>query len=258
MYPTERHQKILDRLKNRKSISVLELAGELHTGEATIRRDLAKLANAGLLARTHGGAMPVNALVSEIPLQVREADQKTAKTDIATLAIQTIFDNETLILDSSSTVLRLVPLLKTKTNLTIFSNGVRTCLMLADISKIRVYGTGGRLRENSLSFVGYGALAAIDTIIADQCFISCKSLSIDHGLTDLDVDEAELRKKMMAKSKKVTLLVDHTKFNQTTSFHIADWDKIDRLITDEKPNDEWLTFLEKMKVDVLWPAISDF
>src|SRR5690554_5827583 len=103
MFTLERQQAILDLLKSNKSASVSDLSKRFFIGEATIRRDLDKLEKMGLIKRTYGGAVLIEGLDSEIPLFVRESEQKDLKVSIGKLAAQLVNDNDIIIIDSSST-----------------------------------------------------------------------------------------------------------------------------------------------------------
>ena len=52
---SERQQAILDLLDQHHSVSVNEISNTLSVSDMTIRRDLAELADKGLLVRVHGG-----------------------------------------------------------------------------------------------------------------------------------------------------------------------------------------------------------
>ena len=57
MTSESRHTAIIDLLKQRGKAKVEELAERLSVSEVTIRKDLSKLEEQGLLERTHGSAI---------------------------------------------------------------------------------------------------------------------------------------------------------------------------------------------------------
>ncbi|MFF9214208.1 MULTISPECIES: LacI family DNA-binding transcriptional regulator [unclassified Streptomyces] len=57
MHAEERHREILRRLRENGSVRVREVAAELGVSSITVRRDVEVLAERGLLARVHGGAV---------------------------------------------------------------------------------------------------------------------------------------------------------------------------------------------------------
>ena len=253
MFTVERQQEILNLLKSKKSISVTELSRMFFIGEATIRRDLEKLGKKGLLKRTYGGAVLLEGLDIEIPLSVRESEEKVPKDIIGNSAASLVTSGDIIIIDSSSTALRLVPYLSAKNNLTALTNGAKTAIELGELPQIKVYCTGGRLRENSLSFIGETAEIFIENYFADIVFFSCRSISTQYGIFDSNEQESSLRRIMMRNSKKSVLLCDHTKFDKVSFSKICDFTKIDCLITDVKPSDEWTNYLKDLDVKLIYP-----
>lgn len=253
MFAVERQLGIMNLLKSKKAVTVTELSHAFYIGEASIRRDLDKLERKGLLKRTHGGAVLLDGIDSEIPLSIREIEQKGAKDTIGKIAAQLVADGEVIILDSSSTALKMVQQLKGKKDLTIITNGAKTALELGELPNVKVYSTGGMLRENSLSYIGEHARRFIENYFVDTLFFSCRAVSLDHGCSDVNEAEAELRKVMINYCRKVVLLCDRSKFDNTSFCKISDFKKINCIITDVKPSQGWLDFLEHNQVEVLYP-----
>lgn len=252
MFSIERQQNIINLLKLKKSITVTELSKKFFIGEATIRRDLEKLEKKGLLKRTYGGAVLLEGLDSEIPLSIREIEQKNAKDVIGNKAAQLACDGDVIIMDSSSTVLKMVPYLKGKSKLTVITNGAKTAIDLGELHNIKVYCTGGMLRENSLSYIGVLTRQCVDSFFADTLFFSCRALSIVHGLSDVSDDEAELRRLMIQNCKKVVLLCDSSKFDKEASNKVCTLDKLDYVITDAKPSPQWMETFQEKGVEIIY------
>ena len=252
MFPLERQQGIINLLKSKKSVSVTELSKMFFIGEATIRRDLEKLEKMGFLKRTYGGAILLEGLDSEIPLYVREEDQRSAKQVIGQTAAKLVGNGDIIVMDSSSTVLKMVPFLKGKTDLTIITNGAKTAIELGELLHPKVYSTGGKLRENSLSYIGEPARRCIEGFYADTLFFSCRSISIDRGLSDVNEEEAELRRVMIKSCKKVALLCDSTKFDNNSFCVIGGFDKIDCIVTDKNPSPQWVDFFKENDIKLFY------
>ena len=229
MLNLERQQEILNILKANKSGTVNYLAKNLHINAATIRRDLTELEKKGLVKRTYGGALLIEGLNSEIPFYIRENKMRDAKTDIAKKAVETISNGDIIIMDSSSTTFNMINFLKNYENLTVITNGAKTSIALGELH-IRVYCTGGILRENSSSFTGHHAHSFINNISADLLFFSCRGISMDGILYDSSAEEAELRKVMIKNSKKNILLCDSSKVGKKAFSKICDISDIDDII----------------------------
>ena len=236
MFSIERRQQILELLKEQKTVSVSDLSKRFFIGEATIRRDLCTFEALGLAKRTYGGAILLEGLDSEIPLIVRETEQRDKKQRIAKTAADMVQDGDVITMDSSSTALHMVPYLRRKTNLTVITNGAKTALDCGTLPRTKVVCTGGRLRENSLSYIGNLAQRCIRDFVSGTLFFSCRSISSDIGITDVNEEESVLRRDMIRHSRRVVLLCDSTKFDANSFAYICSFSDIHCLITDAEPS----------------------
>jgi DeoR/GlpR family transcriptional regulator of sugar metabolism len=254
LFSIERHNEIINKLKEAKSISVASLSKQLFVSEATIRRDLDILEKSNIVKRTYGGAVLLEGLNVEIPFTIRETEQKDAKQFIGMTAAGLVKDGDILILDSSSTVLSMVPYLKGKRELSIITNGAKTAIDLGEMLHTNVYCTGGRLRENSLSYIGEIAKNSIENYVADMFFFSCRSLSMENGLTEPNEDEAILRRIMIKNSRRSILLCDSSKFGKSSFVKICELDDIDCLVTDRPLSPAWEEKLLKSNIQLLYAS----
>ena len=231
MFSIERQEKILELLKQSRSVTVSKLAKQLYIGEATIRRDLDALEKSGLVKRTYGGAVLVEGLSSEIPLLMRENESRESKLSICRQASELVSDGNIIIMDSSSTTYGMIEFIAPKKDLTVITNGAKTAVSLAE-SHNRVYSTGGELRNSSLSYIGQHAREFISGIHADLLFFSCRGLSDDGYLYDSSPEEAELRQIMIARAKKTVLLCDSTKVGKKSFYRICKISEVSLIISD--------------------------
>ena len=253
MLNIERLDEILDYLKKYRSASVSNLSKKLHIGEATIRRDLEKLQSNGFVKRTYGGVVLVEGLDSEIPLYVREKDNIDAKNMIGRLAANLIQENSICILDSSSTTYHMIEYLKNRKNLTIITNGAKTAVALGQLKQSKIFSTGGKLREFSLSYIGNTAQSFVENFYVDKLFFSCRALSIEKGILDSSEEEAELRKVMLNHCNQAILLVDDTKFDNTAFYKICDLNIIDVIVTNKKLDLSYENFFITHDIKIISP-----
>ena len=250
MLSIERKMAILDILRADKSASVSKLAQALYSSEATIRRDLDKLGQEGLIKRIFGGAVLLEGLSSEIPLYVRESEQQNQKNAIGMAAVEMVADGNTLIIDSSSTAYAMTKFISSKKNLNIITNGAKTAITLGEILHTNTYCTGGRLRENSLSYVGKTANSFIREHHADILFFSCRGVVLEDGLYEASVEEAELRQVMINCSDKRVLLCDNTKIGKYAFHRICELSDIDVIITNSPIEESASSYLEEQGIVV--------
>ena len=231
MLPLERQNKILEIIAKKQAVTVDELCAELYSSGATIRRDLQILENNGLILRTHGGAIHIDENARDFPLTLRETENLSAKESIAQKALQLIKDGQTLFMDSSSTACHLARRLNGFRHLRVITNGLKTACILAEIDGVEVYGTGGHLRDNAMSFVGTQAMEFVRQFHADYAFFSCRGVDTEVGITDSDENEASLKRVYIQNARDVILLCDNSKLGQRYFCKIAPLDAVRKIIT---------------------------
>lgn len=238
----DRHNKIEQELRSKGSVLIYPLSKKLFCSEETIRRDLNEMEKENKLCRIHGGAYLPETYAKGIPIQLRESYLVKEKELMARHIIEFhIKEKDFLMLDSSSTCLTLAKeLLLTNMRLTIITNSLRICnLCNESSSNIKLTCLGGTLSGTNSSFVGYETTDTLQSFIADKSFISCPSIDINYGLVDNNSDEGMVRACMLKQSRQRFLIVDHTKFSESTNVIFADLSNIDVIVTDKKPTSKW-------------------
>lgn len=229
MFKSERQEKIIAILKERDYAGVRLLCSLLFASEPTIRRDLSALEREGLIRRSHGGAMLVRDEISR-PLAFRQEAMQAEKRRIAQKAAELIPQGALLFIDASTTAGHLIPLLKGK-EVTVVTNGLATLNLLQE-QKIRAKCIGGDLLHSSMCFAGRSAEQFIADLHADLLFFSVSCLNEDGEITDYSEEETYLRRALLKQARKRILLLDHSKYQKTATFHLCTLEEIDCIITD--------------------------
>ena len=144
-----------------------------------------------------------------------------------------ISDGMVIMLDGSTSAYHLVPYLAQRKDLIVITSGAKTAVALAE-ANIRTFCTGGQMLIHSFSYVGEQAENCIRSFNADICFFSCHGLTEEGYMTDLSVEEANLRKIMFRFSKKKILLCDSSKFGKTCFYNIGQIRDIDGVISEKE------------------------
>ncbi len=251
LYPQERHTRILDLVATRGRVEVTTLADELDVTTETIRRDLTKLVRQGLVRRVHGGAIHVERLGYEPTMSVRGERFAAEKERIARAATELLPDGGSILLDSGTTTMALVRLLPQDRPLTIVTNSIPAAVLLAAMPKVDFYLLGGRVRARTAAAVGGWAASALGELVIDVAFIGTNGLTVEHGLTTPNPDEARTKAAMIAASRRVVLLADHSKVGAVQFCKFGDIAQIDTLITDVGLDEETAEKLSLHGPDVL-------
>jgi DeoR/GlpR family transcriptional regulator of sugar metabolism len=252
MFAPERRKIILEKLNEQQRVTIKELSKEIKVSEATLRTDLTKMERDGLLQRTHGGAMLVENLDTEISFSTRERKNKNEKCSIAKKAVELISDGQCITLDASSTALELARILKDmQIRLTVVTSGINTALELHDHPDITVILLGGIVKRGSYSLEGSLGINILNQINIDIMFTSANGFSFESGLTDFSVYEVELKKAMVNASKKVVALLDHSKINKNSIATFASLNQIDTLITNYVMKDSEIKKLKEQNIKTI-------
>lgn len=235
MFPEERCNQIIAMLKQDKSLSVRELCNRLEASEATIRRDLTRLEQDGILERTHGGAIISDevSIIEEPSFYQKETEYHEEKVRIATYAYQTLEPNETIFLDAGTTTLEMARLIgESDIPLVIITNSVIACQYIAKNENVQLYSLGGEIRNHTLATVGQITLDGIIRFNTNKAFIGVNGISIEKGLTTPHIAEAEVKHAMMRQASEIIILADHSKFQQVTLCKFGSISMVDFIITD--------------------------
>lgn len=229
-----RQQEILDILKRQRSVSVTQLSKEMFASEPTIRRDLAYLEKQGYLKRVYGGAVLGGAPDREIPYEVRTGEQEDAKAVIARRAASFLHKGDVVFLDASSSAARMVEPIREIGDILVVTSGAKTAIALAEAG-VRVISTGGQMITRSFSYVGSHAEACIRSMRADTVFFSCRGLSDEGEMTDISIEEINLRRAMLERARQKILLCDSSKFGKQYMYSLGYREDLDAVISEIDP-----------------------
>jgi DeoR family transcriptional regulator of aga operon len=255
---TERSEKqaaraaaILKELRQAGSASVEALREKLEVSLATVRRDLQDLEEAGLLRRTHGGAIPIEPLFYEAFRHDRSFQDQVGsfadeKRRIALAASELISPGNTIALTAGTTTTGVVRSLHALGGITVVTNTVNVAMELSNRKDVHVFVTGGHLRGDWFSLVGPAAVATMSGVFVDLLFIGVNGIDAERGLTCLNGDEVEINRCMVRQAKRKIAVADHSKLGVVTNWLICPADAIDMLITDSGATERMVApFLEK-------------
>ncbi len=208
-----------------------ELSAALGVSQATVRRDLNALAAAGRLRRVHGGAVAIDQRLDEPHFDAKAAAAATEKQQIAERAVELLSPDETVYLDSGSTVLALARLLHGWNQLTVVTNSLPVATELVGRGP-RLIVIGGELRATSRAFVGPLTRLLLDDLHLDRAVMGTFALSLDDGLTTTDPSEAYTKQLVISRAGEVILLADSTKLGTRSFVRAGRVEDVDVLVTD--------------------------
>jgi DeoR/GlpR family transcriptional regulator of sugar metabolism len=231
MIPSDRVQQILNLIEIHGTLTNAKLAATLNVSLMTVRRDIIELELRGLIRRVHGGIETVSA--PDRGFSLRSRQQQTAKQAIAKAAAALVSDFETIYLDSGSTAFELALCLRQRElkNLRVVTHATNIASELAGLAHISVIQIGGEILGQTFSALGPLALTAIATLRFDCFYMSCQGFSLESGVTDSHLLEADLKKAVIEASGKVCLIADASKWQRVSFVQVAPLTRLTLLMT---------------------------
>ena len=246
---TERFRVIGLLVRERGSVRVGELAERFGVTDETIRRDLARMEEMGVLERSYGGAVAPRG-DAETTYSGRLLEHSAAKMAIASRAAELIEDGDALILDAGTTTRCRVRLRAGRRDLFVATNAVTHAVELAANARISVVVIGGLLRPSTFGAVGDLAIGMLADLHVKRTFLAIHSVSAAAGLTNPRLDEVGIKRAMMNAATEVILLADHSKVGRSSLMRIAPVESVARLITSEGVDPTEVRAIQDLGVEV--------
>lgn len=233
----DRKEKIMHILREKNSVRSSELAKLLYVSVSTLRRDLEKLEAENLIIKEHGMCkISSHIRDGKYYYHSRERQENLAKNQIARLAVDYIKDGDTIMLEGSSTTFNIVQYLDRYRDLLVVSNSAKVSLALGNMN-IKNISTGGKMSDQTFSFVGQEAINTIKNYNADVLFFSSMGLSEDGYFTDSNKEENDITKEMMKYATKKIALIDSSKIGKKYVYNLCHVSEVDEVICEEElPN----------------------
>ncbi|WP_058270548.1 DeoR/GlpR family DNA-binding transcription regulator [Olsenella massiliensis] len=239
-----RRQKIAEIVREKKSASVTELAQIFSVTDETIRRDLKDLESKGTLRRSYGGAYVQTGVDNLVDVNIRTTAYRHSKKIIAARCLRFVSNGDTIFLDNSTTCFYIAKVLQDM-RITVLTNNLMILNMLAKCSNIKLIGIGGNYSPTEKAFYGPIAKLTIARYYVDTSFLSCRSLSLNSGITDSTDRWNDVRRIVLEHSQHTYFVADHSKFDNTSFVHLCDFTEATGIITDEPLSKGWHESLDR-------------
>ncbi len=226
----DRQSEILLFIKERGTVSISGMAEQFAVSEMTVRRVLHKLADAGLVIRTPGGAMVAPSGSMERSFLERSAKMASAKDAIGRAAARLVQEGETVVLDSGTTTLHVARHLAAKHNLAVVTPSLAVLEELAVSPRVQVRLTGGVYRRGSHDLTGSAVVDALGDMHADKVFFGAAALSFHKGVMNYD---PEMPKAYLRAGREHILVIDSSKIGTEAVYRLCPVKKCDLVIVDK-------------------------
>lgn len=253
--PSQRRQQLVVWLAQNQFASIADLAQHFSVSEMTVRRDLAMLAEKGLVERVTGGG-EIARSSPEPPFTVKRDLYAMEKAQIAQEALKWIQSDMTIALSAGTTTWKIAQQIRGFSNLTFITNSTNVALALQQGGWERIILSGGNFRTPSDALVGPIAERTVRELYSDVLFLGVHAMDWEAGFSTPNVDEAAVDRGLIQNAKKVVVVLDHSKWGQRSLCKIAPISAANAIITDDRVRPEDLAQARAFGLDVYPVAVS--
>ncbi len=255
MLAKERKKLIWEMILQEKSILSKDLCKRFNVTNETVRKDLIELENEGRIIRAYGGAYIIDGVQNEVHANLRETVYTEEKASIGRICRSMVCAGDTIFLDESTTCCAIAKELKTIGTITVFTNSFKIIHILEDCENVKLIITGGEFDRKNQCFVGAEVADFLKSYYVDKCFISCRGVDMNIGITDGSEKNGRVRKCIIRQAAEKILVIDKTKLNLKKFYKISGFEMIDKVVIDGFYSDEqknlWEQFLNQTHTQLI-------
>jgi DeoR/GlpR family transcriptional regulator of sugar metabolism len=245
-----RHRTIIRAVSGGETVGVDALCALTGASPITVRRDLAELAERGMVRRTRGGATRPPTRGAPMPFSVRFDTDQERKDALGALAAGLVADDESVIVDSGTTCYAVARHLVGRP-ITALCLSMHSAAVLATRPETSVVVPGGQVETDTLAFTGSGAVDAVRDTRADVFLLGACAALPDAGLTSTTYDDAQVKRTALASSARRVLVATADKLTRSTTFRFGDFGDLTHLVTTADAPRELLAAFRAEGIEVL-------
>ena len=246
----ERKRRILERLGIDGKVRVPELSAACAVSEETVRRDLLVLEKEGRVRRVYGGAVAAEPRLFEYepPYLQRRSLHAEAKARIGRAAAGLVSTGDTIAIDVGTTTLELARAIRGRQRLTVLTNSIAVAYELMESIQAKQFTgkiivIGGELNPEQQSLSGVAGERMLADFRVDKAFISIGGLSLQRGISDYDLAEAGMSRRLIDFADRTIVLADDSKLEREAFAHIAPLERAHTVVCNAPAPKEWLPAL---------------
>jgi DeoR/GlpR family transcriptional regulator of sugar metabolism len=99
--------------------------------------------------------------------------------------------------------------------------------------------------------VGHLAEQTLRTFQVDKAFIGVGGITLEHGLTEFNFDEAGTKRVMLERARQKIIVADHTKFGKVMLSQVAPLSAADLIVTTSELDEGFRRTLQEAGVNLL-------
>lgn len=250
MRGTERRLAIIKQIQEHGHAEVNELAEKYQVSSMTIRRDLAKLEEEGLVIQEYGGAVLNSGSLFEYTMTMKQCEYQTEKERIAKACLPYINEGDTIFLDAGTTVCELAKLIAPLKNITVLTNSLLAANTLSG-SDLEIIMCPGQFRQKSMAYLGSLTENFLSAFQIDKLFLGTEGVQLSSGISVPDITDGLTKRCLIEHAKWTACLADSSKLEKTFFYNICKMEKLDLFITNKELPEKYVSAYEENEKIIL-------
>ncbi|MBY8909182.1 DeoR/GlpR family DNA-binding transcription regulator [Salinicoccus roseus] len=237
-------------IKEKKEASLEELKNHFDVSLNTIRRDINELAKSETVKKVYGGVV-YNKKETTMAYEDRNISHLLEKRKIGTYCSKYIESDDIIFIDSGTTTHYILDDLDKNISFTLITNSLEVINKAVNFPNVTLLITGDTYKKSTKSFTGISENQTIHKFNINKAFMSATAFSIDNGASNTDLLENRTKSMVCSRSNEVYLLIDSSKFGQTSLFTYCHLEKINVIVTDNNIDRDYLDELNESITEVI-------
>lgn len=251
MHTRPRRIRILETLTAQKTVSIKALAEQFEVSSMTVRRDLRRLAEQGVVTLVHGGAVLNEGTTSIAAVDTRLTQMQEEKFHIGKLASSLVKEGNAVYIDAGSTAMGIAEALAERRNIAVLTHSLPVMNILARAKDVQLISIPGIYHPEYKCFLGELTQRVIHSFHIDIAFLGFSSVDMKEGLTTPDLRDAAVKREILQQTKRAVMAIDHTKIGRVALTKVADLNVIDVILTDSEADADFVARARRMGIEVL-------
>lgn len=247
-----RQKEMLSFIKDNKSVKNEELLEKFKVSIQTLRRDIKRFEDQGLISKVYGGVIyndKSESVSSVDPLKQRSESFASEKEHVGKLAASLVEDDDVIFIDSGTTAYRMLHYMKDLKNVTVISHCLEVLQLIREMNNLTGICIGGVIMHDTGTFIADTSFYPYNY---NKAFISTVGISISRNLTNTNLHEGAMKAHVLKQSSTNYIVADHSKFDVVAYNHFADFYDIQGIITDKCPSEKYVSFFESNQIKLIY------
>lgn len=251
MRTKNRRQYILQELQGEKQVDIRSLAEQLEVSAMTVRRDLLRFAEQGIVTMVHGGAVLNEGTASLASVGAREQRNEQEKNSIASYCAGLIKEGNSVYIDAGSTTKAIAECLITRKNIAVLSHALPILNILSNAHGLQLVSVPGIFRADQRAFFGELTVRTIREFRLDIVFLGACAVDKELGVMSSDFYDQGVKQALISMARLKVLAVDHTKLGASSFVKACEVTALDRIVTDKLADAELVDYIRRRGVQVV-------